>query len=109
MKDVPVSTVPVSNRTALFGAADTPDLTLTAKKLEQMGDLYRGFSAGQRALLDDYYKDDPASLNVIRGLTTGNDWLLAQTRAAQQKNIETSPPTVDRTPAKTTFESSPNF
>ena len=38
--DVPVSTAPVSNRTALFGAADTPDLTLTAKKLEQMGDLY---------------------------------------------------------------------
>ena len=32
---MPVSTAPVSNRTALFGAADTPDLTLTAKKLER--------------------------------------------------------------------------
>lgn len=83
--DVPVSTAPVSNRTALFGAKDTPDLTLTAKKLEQMGDLYREFSPQQRALLDDYYKDDPASLNVIRGRTTGNDWLLAQSRAAQQR------------------------
>lgn len=83
--DVPVSTAPVSNRTALFGAKDTPDLTLTAKKLEQMGDLYREFSPQQRALLDDYYKNDPASLNVIRGRTTGNDWLLAQSRAAQQR------------------------
>lgn len=86
VKDVPVSTVPVSNRTALFGAKDTPDLTLTAKKLEQMGDLYREFSPQQRALLDDYYKDDPASLNVIRGRTTGNDWLLAQSRAAQSQS-----------------------
>ncbi len=83
--DVPISTAPVSNRTALFGAKDTPDLTLTGKKLEQMGDLYREFSPQQRALLDDYYKNDPASLNVIKGLTTGNDWLPAQSRAAQQR------------------------
>ena len=83
--DVPVSTAPVSNRTALFGAKDTPDLTLTAKKLEQMGDLYREFSPQQRTLLEEHYKDDPASLDVIRGRTTGNDWLLAQSRAAQQQ------------------------